>query len=116
MFQINGDNIILSLGDTASFDVSATGYEFASNDRALFTVKASDGRIVYQKAYALEDGVFRVEFHNEDTDSLTPGSYSYDVRYIMNPVYNDGKIVDGDQVITPKTASTITLLSVVGEV
>ena len=122
MFSINeAGNITLSVGDTASFTVTTTGYTFGENDRALFTVKNAGGTVIFERAYALDtelgNGVFLVEFLNADTDTLTPGNYSWDVRYIINPYYDDtGRIVDGDQVITPKTALTLTLIPTVGEV
>jgi len=83
----------------------------------LLTVKSSAGTVVYQKQYELEDNSFTFELHNSDTDTLSPGAYSYDVRYIINPYYNTaGKIVDGDQVLTPNLPMTLNLLNVVGEV
>ena len=117
MFDINDGAIRISKGDTASFDVTATGYTFGENDRALFTIKSGDGTIIFQNAYPMENGSFRVDFHNSDTDKLATGAYSYDVRYVVNPVYDEeGKIVDGDVVSTPKSASTFTILPVVGEI
>lgn len=123
MFSIDtSGNISLSIGDTAAFTVTATGYTFGEDDRALWTLKASDGTVVFERIYALDDtelgnGVFMVSFSNSDTDHLPAGSYDWDVRYVINPYYNnDGKIIDGDQVITPKAALKMTLLSVVGEV
>ena len=57
------------------------------------------------------------DFANAETDYLAPGSYTYDVRYVINPYYDsEGKIVDGDQVITPKTPRTVILLSTVGQI
>ena len=60
---------------------------------------------------------FIVTFMNADTDSLAPGGYSWDVRYVINPYYNDlGRIVDGDQVITPNQPMGAQLLNVVGDI
>jgi len=115
-------NIQLSVGDTASFSITATGYTFAAEDRALFTVKDPSGEVVLERAYPLAEeepgnGVFIVQLANADTDYLQPGGYSWDVRYVLHPYYDEaGRIVSGDQVITPKAALTLTLLPVVGEV
>lgn len=122
MFSIDNGAINLSRGDTASFTVTATGgYTFAEEDRALFTVKDAMGEVIMERVYALTgdlgNGVFLVQFSNSDTDQLAPGAYSWDVRYIIGPYYDmTGRIVDGDQVITPKTAQNLTLISTVGEV
>lgn len=122
MFSIDNGTITLSRGDTAAFTVTATGgYTFAEEDRALFTVKDAMGEVIMERVYELTgdlgNGVFLVEFSNSDTDQLPPGAYSWDVRYVLHPYYNSaGRIVDGDQVITPKTAQNLTLISTVGEV
>ncbi len=119
MFEVNttSGEIRLSRGDTGAVVFRATGYTFAAEDRALFTMKSVDGTVVKQSAYEIEDGAFTVGFANAETDYLTPGTYTYDVRYIINPYYDgEGKIVDGDQVITPKTPRTVILLATVGQI
>jgi hypothetical protein len=58
-----------------------------------------------------------VSFYNADTDTLAAGAYTWDVRYIIHPNYEDaGNIVDGDQVITRQQPMELQLLQVVGEV
>ena len=124
MFWIDDDTkmIHLSRGDTASFIIRATGYTFAAEDRALFTLKNGSGNIVFEQAYSLTDetlgnGAFQVDFHNPDTDALATGVYSWDVRYILGPYYDEsGRIINGDQVITPQRPQSMELLAVVGEV
>ena len=124
MFNVVGYNINLSRGDTGAIKVKATAtlngepYTFAQNDRALFSIKnAQTGEIVKEKVAEMENNDFIVYFFNVDTDSLSPGDYQWDVRYIINPYYNaEGRIVDGDQVITPKEPQNMKLLTVVGDV
>lgn len=124
MFWIDDDTkmIHLSRGDTASFIVRATGHTFAEADRALFTLKNGSGNIVFEQAYSLTDetlgnGAFQVDFHNPDTDALATGVYNWDVRYILGPYYDEsGRIINGNQVITPEAPQSMQLLAVVGEV
>lgn len=123
MYNVEGNTITLSRGDTGALRISATAtlngepFDFGSDDRALFSIKNQNGEIVMQKAYAMTDNAFIVYFLNADTDSLAPGGYSWDVRYIIHPYYDaSGKIIDGDQVITPKAPMTMNLLTVVGDV
>lgn len=123
MFIVDGYTITLSRGDTGAINVTATAtldgseFTFGSDDRALFSIKNANGEIIMQKAYQMTDNAFTVYFLNSDTDTLAPGAFSWDVRYIIHPYYDaDGKIIDGDQVITPKTPQTMTLLTVVGDV
>lgn len=119
MFNVDGYVITLSRGDTGAIKITAeTPYTFASNDRALFSVKNAVGEVVKQSAYEMDENKsFVVPFFNADTDSLAAGTYSWDVRYVINPYYDDtGAIVDGDQVITPRQPMEMQLLQVVGEI
>jgi hypothetical protein len=119
MFMLDGYTITLSRGDTGAIKIIAdTDYEFASTDRALFSIKSANGEGVKQQAFALdENNAFVVTFNNSDTDSLPPSACSWDVRYVINPYYDsNGNIVDGDQVITPRQPMTMNILQVVGEV
>lgn len=66
---------------------------------------------------AYERNTFTVTFYNSDTDQVTPGGYSWDVRYVINPYYDEsGALVDGDQIITPNNPMNIQLLTVVGDI
>lgn len=119
MFGVNGYTITLSRGDTGAIKFTAdTEHTFDSIDRALFSIKNAIGEVVKQAAYPLDENKsFVVSFYNADTDSLAAGSYSWDVRYIIHPYYDaSGKIIDGDQVITPRQPMEMQLLQVVGEV
>lgn len=117
MFIVDGNTITLSRGDTGALEISAEGYNFGENDRALFSVKAGNGTLVKQRAYQMTNNSFTVTFFNADTDLLTPGGYTWDVRYVINPYYDDaGNIVDGDQVLTPNNPMTMNLLTVVGDI
>jgi hypothetical protein len=123
MYNVEDYTISLSRGDTGALRVNATAtldeqpFTFGSDDRALFSIKNANGEIIMQKACEMTNNSFMVYFLNSDTDSLSPGAYSWDVRYIIHPYYDsEGKIVNGDQVITPKLPMTMTLLTVVGDV
>ena len=123
MFTVNGTTISLSRGDTGAIRITAnakyrgtdTPYVFGERDRALFTIRGN-GKVVKQKAYPIVQNKFTVVFANADTDQIGAGSYSWDVRYVINPKYENGVIVDGDQVITPLGPQQANLLSVVGEI
>lgn len=123
MFEVDGYTIRLSRGDTGAMRVKAVAtlddepYTFGSDDRALFSIKNGQGEIVKEKAAQMENNEFVVYFLNADTDGLAPTTYSWDVRYIIHPYYDaSGRIIDGDQVITPKEPQTLNLLTVVGDV
>ena len=124
MFNVDGTSIVLSRGDTGAVRIHAnakrkdTGadYTFGPNDRALFSIKSSSGSVVKEKICPMTDNTFTVVFNNADTDSLAVGNYSWDVRYVINPYYDNGRIVDGDQVLTPNLPMSMSLLTVVGDI
>ena len=129
MFTVNGTEIALSRGDTGALRILAnatrrdTGepFTFGENDRAVFSIKAGNGQIFMQKECPMENNSFVIVFQNDDTDNLAPGGYTWDVRYVINPYYDTDdpatrKIIDGDQVITPKLPMNMTLLTVVGDI
>jgi hypothetical protein len=117
VFIVDGTKITMSKGDTGSIRFPSTGYTFSGLDRAMFSVKNSKGQIVKQEIFELEDGEFEVTFYNADTDELPAGNYTWDVRYVLSPQYDDeGHIVDGAQVITPMEPQKLVLLDVVGKI
>lgn len=131
MFDVTGNatdgyTIVISRGDTGAIRFNAnavyrgteTPYHFGERDRAVFSIKNSAGTVVKEKISAITDDKFVVVFHNPDTDQLTSGSsYTWDVRYVINPYYDEaGRIVDGDQVVTPRLPMPMNLLNVVGDI
>ena len=117
MFNVDGFKINLHRGDTGTIGITATGYTFGPNDRALFTVKDKNGTIVKQGIYPMVNNRFEVPFLNGDTDYLDSGLYEWDVRYVVEPVYDEeGKIVDGDAVATPKDPMDLNLRRTVGQI
>lgn len=97
MFQVNGTEIQISRGDTGAilFTAEATrrdtgaAFTFGERDRAVFSIKNGQGTVVKQKAYPMTENEFKVIFFNQDTDTLPAGGYIWDVRYVINPYYED---------------------------
>ena len=117
MFNVEGNTITLSRGDTGTVTIGVSGYTFGSNDRALFTV-AGGGEVKMRRELPIVDGVVTIEFVNSDTDSLNAGNYSWDIRFVMNPMYDQesGLIYDGDEVNTPELPMPLVLLPTVGQI
>lgn len=128
MFDVDTINrsITMSIGDTGAVAFRAVGYEFQEDDpeddtvvgdRVLFTLKSQSGAVIMEKLCPLEDNRFVIYFHNSDTEALQPGTYTWDLRCIIHPYYDEnGNVQDGDQIYTPYEAMTLTLLSTVGTI
>lgn len=121
MFVVDGEKFTIDMhrGDTGVLAITAdTEYAFSQVDRAIFTVKDNQGTIVKEVVAQMTDNRFVVVFNNEDTDSLTPGIYEWDVRFVVSPVYSvDGRIIDGEGgVYTPKDPMTLNLRRTIGQI
>lgn len=108
--------IYLSRGDTMSFTLRFTGYSLTSNDRILVTIKDGNGQLVKEYVETPVDNMVTISFRNPDTDYLTPTRYQWDARVIIDPVYDDGQIVDGGSVSTPKLPMTLEIVPTVGQI
>ena len=142
MFNVDFETMAITMhrGDTGSFKVTATresGTEWTSDDRALFTVMNGQGETVLQRIYRLDDqydlgnGKILIEFHNDDTDTWEPGSYSTELRYDVSPIWSGSPIptarcvdalaegvphlIEGP-IVRTTIQSTLTILGVLGDI
>lgn len=117
MFRIEGTNIILSRGDTGVVTIGLSGYSFSSIDRAVFSIRSiSTNQVIVRRELEIVENTVTITFVNADTDSLDPGNYEWDLRLVVNPIYESGQIVDGDEVNTPELPMTLKLLPTVGQI
>lgn len=99
----------MNVGDTGSWFIDGARDDdvpFTADDRAVFTIKNAADEIVLDREYGLADenlgnGTIFVQLDNNDTDDWAPGSYTYEVRYIVDPYRKNGEITSGDIVDTP---------------
>lgn len=118
MFNVNGMNIRMTAGDTGAFVMHIAGYTFTANDAVIFTIKTGSGGVIIEREYHPdENGDILVCFFNAETEGYGAGTYYWDVRIVINAYRNDaGKIVNGDQVITPIEPQTFELITAIGTV
>lgn len=117
MFEIdkNARTITLSRGDTGWVPYRITGKTLGEDDRVLWTMRNAKGQEIKKQIYTPVDNVFWVRFENPETDGLPPGTYTYDARVIIGPIYDaNDNIVDGEEVKTPMLPTVIRLLDTVG--
>lgn len=128
----------MNQGDTGSFLVHASrdsGESWTEDSRMLFTVTNQAGDVVIKRIYRLDDqydlgdGWVLVEFHNEDTDELPPGSYNMERRYNITPIWRgtpptgrcvdaletDAEMINGD-VVRTVFRGTLTIEDILGRI
>lgn len=119
MFELNGTRIRLTQGDTGILTLNDVAGEhvFTDADRAVFTVRKPGGTLVTDMVLTPEaDGTVRIPFTNDLTDGWKPGDYRWDVRYVLGAVMDNGRVVDGNEVITPMLPGVLTILEAVGRI
>ena len=141
MFNVDLETMAITMhqGDTGSFKIGATRENetaWTEDDRMLFTVKNGQGEVVLQRIYRLDDqydlgnGKVLVEFHNDDTDTWEGGSYTTELRFVVDPIW-DGtaptarcvnalspgtpKMVEGS-IVRTTIQSTLTISGILGEI
>ena len=103
MFKLDtdGTTILMHRGNTGVLRINLSGYSFGNDDRVLFMMKSMSGSEIKSKICQVEDGAIEIEFVNTDTDYLSAGDYIYAITAATDPVYENGKIVNGTDVYTP---------------
>lgn len=117
MFKVEGKKITITKGDTAALTISATNRTFAAADRAIFTIANKAGtEKLFEQEYELNNGGFTVEFTNGITDDFNPGSYKWQIRYVITPTRDaNNKIDGGAEVITPDDPQDFVVQSVLSD-
>ena len=119
MFELSGTRIRLTQGDTGILTIlpGEGDHVFTDSDRVVFTVRKQSGAIVTEMLLTPEaGGTVQIPFTNGLTDGLEPGSYKWDVRYVLGAVLENGRVVDGAEVITPMLPGTLTIVEAVGRI
>ena len=142
MFNVDLETMAITMhqGDTGSFKIGATRENetaWTEDDRMLFTVKNGQGEIVLQRIYRLDDqydlgnGKVLVEFHNDDTDTWEGGTYTTELRFVVDPIWDGTPIptarcvdalaagvpqmVEGS-IVRTTIQSTLTINGILGEI
>lgn len=104
MFKLDtdGTTVLMHRGNTGTLRITLTGYTFGNNDRVLFMMRSQNGSEVKSQICTVVDGAIEIPFINTDTDYLPAGDYYYGITAATDPVYEDGKIVNGSGVATPE--------------
>lgn len=116
----NTGRIDMHRGDTGAFTITLSGYTLTENDRVLITFMGSGGTEIKKAYYVPENNQVTVTFGNPETDYLSTGDYKWDVRVVIDPVWDDSGaepvIVDGAAVSTPMDPMTLHIRNTVGQI
>ena len=117
MITINGYGISIRRGDTGSVTIRTTGYDFGVEDRALFTIKDGDRKTIRRDVLSIVNNAVTIEFTHADTKSMKVGNYTWDVRFITDPTYDENdNLTGGTDIDTPYTDLPFTVGRTVGDI
>ena len=100
MITKKGMNLTMPCGDTAILLFPIKGYTATEADRAVFSI-SQDGVEHYKHVSKIVDGAAVVALKNDDTALLEAGTYNWDLRIVINAVFDGDEVVDGDGVHDP---------------
>lgn len=95
--DIKTRKITLPVGDTGGFTVRMIGELFdffADGDLVSFAISNKLGEDVLKKFFSIEDNACRIRLSSADTADISPGSYTWNLRFFRNV-----ELVDGEPVI-----------------
>ena len=97
MIRLVKRQLIIPRGDTGSFAIPTL-----TKDRsgvAIFSIRDPlTQTLVFQKEITSNNDYFTIEFDHSETVNLPIGNFLWDIKYYINPVYANGKIVDGEEI------------------
>ena len=117
MITIDGFNVSIPRGDTGAFDIHVTGYDFGTDDRALFTIKNGNGKTIRRELLTITDNIVSIEFTHDQTKILAAGDYVWDVRWIVEPEYDeDDNLIGGEEIDTPYKDLKFSITGTTGDI
>lgn len=109
------NTIFLRQGDTGAITIKPKGYDFGTDDRALFTVKDRKKAVKMERLLPIEENAVVITFAHKDTYEWEPGEYKWDVRWLVGPVYDNQELDDADDVDTPDSGFLLVVMDTVGK-
>lgn len=97
MIRLVKRQLIIPRGDTGSFAIPKLAQN--NNGVAIFSIlDPLTQTLIFQKEISGSNENLSIEFSHEETVNLPVGEFFWDIKYYINPVYADGKVVDGEEV------------------
>ena len=107
MIRLIQRRLIIPRGDTGSFSIPILAGK-NTGDVAVFTVfDLMTQKKLLEKTVTATNDTLTIEFNHNDTVNLPVGQFVWDIKYYVNPVFADGKLVDGEEIDSYYAAFTL---------
>lgn len=117
MITVDGTSISIMRGDTGTVVIQTNGRTFIATDRAVFTIKDNNRRTIRRDVLSITDNAVTISFTHDDTKAMRIGDYTWDVRFVVDPEYDDdNELIDGTAIDTPYTDMRFHVGRTVGDI
>ena len=97
MIRLVQNNLIIPRGDTGTFSVPVLSS--LGESVGVFTIlDLKTNTKVFEKQVTPSGETLTIEFLHGDTVNLPVGKYAWDIKFYLNPIIADGKLIDGTEV------------------
>lgn len=98
MIRLIQRRLIIPCGDTGTLKIPVLANKKGEGVAVFSIINPITQGIIFQKEIYAEDNILTVNFSHNETVDLPAGRYVWDIKYYVNPVYDNGIIIDGDEV------------------
>ena len=97
MIRLVQNNLIIPRGDTGTFSVPVLSS--LGESIGVFTIiDLKTNTKILEKQVTPSGETLTIEFLHGDTVNLPAGKYAWDIKFYLNPIIADGKLIDGTEV------------------
>lgn len=97
MIRLVKNSLIIPRGDTGDFTIPTIAS--SPNGIAVFSIlDPLTHTLIFQKEIESTNDFLTITFDHEETVNLPIGTFEWDIKYYSNPVYANGKVVDGEEI------------------
>ena len=97
MIRLIQRRLIIPRGDTGSFTIPILTAAQGDCAAVFSIIEPATRSILFQKLAQIDDNI-TISFTHNDTVVLPVGQYLWDIKFYQNPVYEQGMVVNGDEV------------------
>lgn len=99
MIRLIQRRLIIPRGDTGSFTIPLLG-TVNVNDVAVFSIfNPLTHKKIFSKVISPQEEMLEINFSHDETINLASGKYVWDIKFYVNPQFNEyNELIGGDEV------------------
>ena len=98
MIRLVQRRLIIPRGDTGMFTIPVLANVTGAGVAVFSIIDPMTQTLIFQKEIQTNGEMLEIELTHNDTVNLPVGKYEWDIKYYIEPVYADNKVVNGQEV------------------